>query len=183
MNIFPEIMNEIFDFSKDSVYELRCGKSLPKSNICSMHFGNESIRNIAAKIWNKITNEIKEANSLTVFESKIKKWVPQVCPCRSSTLCSYLVQFLSSCLKNRKKSPLKKFLYFRKMELSGSNMKKFLIFQETKTLKSFLYFKLERIKNFTPKKNSLYFRKWNFLALISNPFQETETSEKIPNIS
>ena len=140
MNIFPEIMNEIFDFSKNSVYELSCGKILSRSNIRSTHFGNESIRNIAAKIWNKIPNEIKEASSLTVFESKIKRWVPQVCPCRNSILCSYLVQFLSSCLKNRKRSPLKKFLYFCEMELSGSNIKKFLIFQETKTLKSFLYF-------------------------------------------
>ena len=38
--------------------------------------------NIAAKIWNKIPNEIKEACSLTVFKSKIKKWVPEGCPCR-----------------------------------------------------------------------------------------------------
>ena len=38
--------------------------------------------NTAAKIWNKIPNEIKEACSLTVFKSKTKKWVPEGCPCR-----------------------------------------------------------------------------------------------------
>ena len=32
-------------------------------------------------------------------------------------------------------------LYFQEMELSGSNIKKFLIFQETETLKIFLYFR------------------------------------------
>ena len=35
-------------------------------------------------------------------------------------------QFFSPGLKNRKKSPLKKFLYFLEMELSGSNIKNFL---------------------------------------------------------
>ena len=37
--------------------------------------------------------------------------------------------------------PLKTFLYFPEMELSGSNIKKFLIFQETETLKNFLHFR------------------------------------------
>ena len=63
-------------------YVLRFGNCLSRSNICYMHFGIQSISNIAAKIWNKIPNEIKEACSLTVFKSKIKKWVPEGCPCR-----------------------------------------------------------------------------------------------------
>ena len=81
-NIFSKIMNEIFDFSKNYAYELRCGNCLSRSNIHFTHFGIESIANIAAKIWNKIPNKIKEACSLTVFKSKIKKWVPEGCPCR-----------------------------------------------------------------------------------------------------
>ena len=68
-------MNEIFDFSKDYAYELRCGNCLSRSNIYSTHFGIEFTANIAAKIWNKIPNEIKEACSLTVFKSKTKNWV------------------------------------------------------------------------------------------------------------
>ena len=47
-----------------------------------MYFGIESIANIAAKIWNKIPNEIKEACSLAGFKSKIKKWVPEGCSCK-----------------------------------------------------------------------------------------------------
>ena len=50
MNISPEIMNKIFDFSKNSVYELRCGNCLARSNIHATHFGIESIAYIAAKI-------------------------------------------------------------------------------------------------------------------------------------
>ena len=82
MNISPEIMNKLFDFSKNCAHELRCDNCLSRSNTHSMHFGVESIANIAAKIWNKIPNKIKEASSLTVFKSKIKKWVPESCLCR-----------------------------------------------------------------------------------------------------
>ena len=73
MNISPEIMNDNFDFSKNYAYELRCGNWLSRSNIHSTHFGTESIANIAANIWNKVPNKIKEASSLTVFKCKIKK--------------------------------------------------------------------------------------------------------------
>ena len=73
-NISPEIMNEIFDFSKNYAYELKCGNCLSSSNIHSTHFGIESIANIVANMWNKIPNEIKEACSLAV-----SKWVPEGC--------------------------------------------------------------------------------------------------------
>ena len=73
MNVSPEIMFKIFEFSKNSVYELRCGNCLARSNIHATHSGIESIAYIAAKIWNKIPNKIKEASSLTVFKSKVKK--------------------------------------------------------------------------------------------------------------
>ena len=66
-------MNEMFNFSKNSAYELGCGNCLSRSNIYTTHFGVESIANFAAKIWNKILNEIKEASSLTVFKSTVKK--------------------------------------------------------------------------------------------------------------
>ena len=80
MNISPEIMNKIFYFSENCAYKLRCGNRLSRSNIYSTHFGIESIAKIAAKIWNKIPNKIKEACVLTVFKSKIKKWVPEGYP-------------------------------------------------------------------------------------------------------
>ena len=66
-------MNKILHFSKNSAYETRCGTCLPRSNIHSTHIGIKSFGNIAAKIWNKICHEIKEASFLLVFKSKIKK--------------------------------------------------------------------------------------------------------------
>ena len=71
INVYPEIMNEIFNFSKKYGYELKRSNSLSRSNVHSTDFGIESITNIAAKIWNKIPHETKEACSLAVFRSKI----------------------------------------------------------------------------------------------------------------
>ena len=67
MNISHETINEIFDFSKNSVYELTCGNCLSRLNIHSTQFRIDSIANIAANIWNKIPNEIKQASPLKVF--------------------------------------------------------------------------------------------------------------------
>ena len=63
----------------------------------------------------------------------------------------------------------------------------------TLRLKNFLHFlkkaprifqpKLKKIKKNPPRKNCLYFRKWNFLGLILKKIQETETPKKIPYIS
>ena len=71
-------MNEVFDFSKRSACKLGCGNCLVKSNIQSRHFGIKSIANIVAKILNKMPKELKEASSVTIFQSKIKKWVAHV---------------------------------------------------------------------------------------------------------
>ena len=80
INISSEIMNDIFDFPKNSAYVLRYRNCFAGSNNHSTHFGINSFANTAAKIWNKVSNKIKDAGSLTVFKSKIKKWVPQGCP-------------------------------------------------------------------------------------------------------
>ena len=56
------------------------------------------------------------------------------------------MHYLSPDLKIRKKSPRQKFSYFQEMGLSGSTMKKILIFQETETLKNYLYFRTQIFK-------------------------------------
>ena len=101
----------------------------------------------------------------------------------SSLLCSFLVQFLSLGLKNRKKPLPKKFLRFREMGLCDSNTEKFLIFQEMETLKKLLIFQeiiSQALKNkkIHPEKNSLYTTKWNFLALILKKFKKQKPHKK-----
>ena len=88
MNISLEIKNEIFDFLKNYAYESRYGNRFSRWNIHFTHFEIESFANIAPKIWNKVPNQIIEACFLTVFKSKIKKWVAEDCP---SWLCKTYV--------------------------------------------------------------------------------------------
>ena len=38
--------------------------------------------NLGAKIWDLLPEEIKNASSLSVFKTKIKKWIPKKCPCK-----------------------------------------------------------------------------------------------------
>ena len=93
----------------------------------------------------------------------------------------------------KQKNPArKKFFIFREMELSGSNIKKFLNFSyilgNGNPEKNFLYFRkrkpekasyisemellspILKNKKTHPGKRSLYFRKWNFLTLRLNNF-------------
>ena len=85
--------------------------------------------------------------------------------------------------KIKKTHPEKKFLVFLEIETSCSNIKNFLIYQETETLIFFLYSKKMKLSSSNIKKclifsqatavlifrktetlkNYLYFRKWNFL--------------------
>ena len=62
----------------------------------------------------------------------------------------------------------KNFLYFRKIELSGSTIKKFFIFTQKKAFHIFRETETElsyiSVSNFPSLKNFLYFKKWKFLA-------------------
>ena len=64
------------------------------------------------------------------------------------------------------------------MEPSSLRLKKFLYF--LKNSPCTFHPKLKKIKKSTPQKNSLYFRKWNFFALILKKSQETVTPKKKP---
>ena len=75
-------MNEIFRFSKNSVYSLRSGIQLEEPSIHTVQSKSESTVYLGAKIWDLITENIKTSESVGVFKSKIKKWVAEVRPCR-----------------------------------------------------------------------------------------------------
>ena len=79
--ISPTIMNEIFQFFENPVYELRSGVHLPSRNSRTVFFGTESIMNLGAKFWNMLTQNITSSESLNVFKSKVKYWTPNHCPC------------------------------------------------------------------------------------------------------
>ena len=74
-------MNDVFQFDKNSAYELRSGNHLQRPNIQNVHFDSESIKTLGAKIWDLIPAEIKASKSFMIFKKKIKNWTPKSCPC------------------------------------------------------------------------------------------------------
>ena len=81
-DLCPEIMKEIFIFHENPTYNLRSGNHLTHRNIRTTHYGVETISNLGAKIWDLLPEEIKNASSLSIFKTKIKKWIPKKCPCK-----------------------------------------------------------------------------------------------------
>ena len=80
-NIAPEIMKERFA-PKMSSYDLRNNNSFKRRRVKSVWHGTESVSYLGPKIWDLVPNEIKESESLNDFKFKIKRWVPEGCPCR-----------------------------------------------------------------------------------------------------
>ena len=85
--ISPTIMDEIFQFFENPVYELRSGVHLPSRNSRKVFFGTESIMSPGAKLWNMVPQNIKSFESLNVFKSKIKYSTSNHCPCRICKTC------------------------------------------------------------------------------------------------
>ena len=90
-DLCPEIMKEIFIFHENPTYNLRSGNHLTRRNIRTTHYGIETISNLGAKIWDLLPEEIKNASSLSVFKTKIKKWIPKKCPCK---LCQTYIKYI-----------------------------------------------------------------------------------------
>ena len=77
--ISATIMNEIFQFFENTVYELRIGVHLPSKNSRTVFFGIESIMNLGGKLWNLVPQNRKSSELLSVFKSKIKYCTPNHC--------------------------------------------------------------------------------------------------------
>ena len=88
MGISPKTMNEIFRLSKN----LKSAIQLKKPSINTVQFGSESTVYLGAKIWELILENIKSSESVDIFKSKIKNWVPEICPCQ---LCKTYVGFVN----------------------------------------------------------------------------------------
>ena len=91
----PIIMNDVFQFGKNSAYEFRSGNHLQRINIQNAHFGSESIKTVGAKIWDLIPAEIKASKYLMMSKKKIKNWTPKSCPCRLCRICIGQVGFIN----------------------------------------------------------------------------------------
>ena len=77
----PPLMNEIFA-ERNSNYSLRGNNVLTRRKVNSVRYGTETVSLLAPKIWDILPKDIKDSESLDMFKSKIKKWIPSECPCR-----------------------------------------------------------------------------------------------------
>ena len=94
-NISPLIMSEVFP-DRTTEYNLRGNPNLSTRNLHSVHYGTDSLSHLGPKIWNLVPNNIKDSETLNIFKSKIKMWVPEKCPCR---LCKTYIPGLLVLLK------------------------------------------------------------------------------------
>ena len=80
-DLSPILMNNIFLEKQSYASKLRsqCDFFCPQIN--TVHYGEDSLRYLAPKIWNTIPKDIKDSLTLEQFKTNIKKWKPN-CPCR-----------------------------------------------------------------------------------------------------
>ena len=82
IGIAPIIMNEMFTFVENNIYNLRSGMHLSRINVHSTQYGTESIGCRGAKIWDLAPVHMKDLKTLSTFKNQIKNWISKDCPCR-----------------------------------------------------------------------------------------------------
>ena len=65
-----------------NIRQTRSQNDFIRPQVNSVHYGEDSLKYLGARIWEIILSEIKMCTHLSEFKTKIKKWVPIQCPCR-----------------------------------------------------------------------------------------------------
>ena len=65
-------------------YNLRSQSDFSVGSVNTTHFGLNSLRYFASKVWNMVPFELKNLNDVEIFKSEIRKREPMQCEC---TLC------------------------------------------------------------------------------------------------
>lgn len=82
MEIFPILMNGIFNFCGNNNSNLRSDTHLTRPILHTTQYRTETITSLGAKIWFLVPENIKELKLLSSFNCKIQKWTPKNYPCR-----------------------------------------------------------------------------------------------------
>jgi len=78
----PDILQDVFPINNEARYNFRKKAHFTTRAIRTVRYGDNSLRHLGPKIWEQIPSDIKEAESVEVFKSRIKSWIPDNCPCR-----------------------------------------------------------------------------------------------------
>ena len=87
----PEIMAEMFPLREKGRYNLRNCSDFMFPKVHTVNYGFESISYLGPKIWECLPDNIRKAETLTLFKTAIKSWKPDFCPCR---LCKRYIQHI-----------------------------------------------------------------------------------------
>ena len=86
--IGPVFMEEIFPKNPNAHTENASANTRLKSffyntvNPKKVNSGLETLRCFGPKVWDMIPIELRNMDSLLLFKTKIKNWIPSNCPCR-----------------------------------------------------------------------------------------------------
>ena len=73
----PPIINEVFPRSHNLNYNLRRHPEFTSGAINTVHYGSELLRFLGPKIWEMLSLDLENSDSLDSFKSGIKNWRPQ----------------------------------------------------------------------------------------------------------
>lgn len=82
-------MNDIF-LPRAVSYNLRSQIELTRPNVTSEHFGINSLRYMAAKIWDMVHNDMENVIDIEAFKNNIRKWKPVNCSLQDMSRLSFL---------------------------------------------------------------------------------------------
>ena len=80
-NMLTELMQRFFCV-RQTHYNQRNPHHFTIPSVNFVYHGFESISNLGPKIWNLVPDRLKELNSMNSFKNEIKRWQPEICPCR-----------------------------------------------------------------------------------------------------
>ena len=80
----PEYINDLVEI-KTSTYNFRAEKQIEISRVNKTRYGLRSFRSEAARVWNRLPNELQVAESYPQFRRLIHSWDSPICGC---PLCS-----------------------------------------------------------------------------------------------
>ena len=87
-NILPNALGS-FITKRNLQYNLRHASNFLRDKVSTTSYGTESVRILGPKIWDLLPYDIKYAENLDSFQTKIKNWKVENCPCR---LCKTFIE-------------------------------------------------------------------------------------------
>ena len=78
----PDIMKGVFLLNANSFYNTRNKRTFHSRHIRTVHFGSETLSQLAPEIWELVPDQIKKLEPVASFKNANKKWKPANCPCR-----------------------------------------------------------------------------------------------------